>query len=95
MCNGINKVNRMVSILCRARLLFGVCYNVNVQFISKSDQYIALWLAKFELGCLLLIFVTFTLFQNSRSLAKPRTLNDGVSKLISKGEKSKICTTSI
>ena len=48
----------------------------------KSDRWITLWWAKFELECLLKYW--FSLIQNSWSLTKMRTLNDGVSKLISK-----------
>ena len=50
-------------------------------YTMTSDQNIPLWWAKFELECLLIIFIYFD--SNSRSLAKTRTLNVDESKLIS------------
>ena len=48
----------------------------------KSDQWISIYWAKFELECLLLVFI----YSNSKlkSLAKTRTLNAGTSELIPK-----------
>ena len=42
-------------------------------YTLKSAQWITIWWAKFELKCLLLIFITP--IQNSKSLAKMRTSN--------------------
>ena len=79
----------MVSLWCM--LLFK--RSTNWRVINKS-HYHDYGEQKFELKCLLIIF-TFTSIQNSRSLAKIRTLNSGALKLTSKGKKSKTCNITV
>ena len=63
-------------------------------YTFKSDRWIRLWWAKFELECLIIIFIIASI-QNSRSLVKMKTLNASVSKFISKKKKAKIYTISV
>ena len=51
--------------------LFGVCYHVNGSIYTlKSDQWISFWWAKFELECLLIIFIC-------RGQSAPQRLSTG------------------
>ena len=73
---------RQVSICC-ARLLFGVGYYVNVQFTLRREIDESHYDEQ-NLSWNVYLWHSFTSIQNSRSLAKTRSLNAGAWKLISK-----------
>ena len=76
------QISQNVSIWC-ARLLFGVCYYVNIQFTPQRVINIFHY-AEQNLSLNVNYYDLFTSIQNSMSLEKSRSLNASVPKLILK-----------